>query len=117
MLPLFILASILVLLGFGVPIAFALGATALIFLLLLGDVSLGVLLQQLYLGTNSFPLLAIPLFMLAGSLMNYGGISQRLINFAMSFIGMVRGGLAMVNVVASTFFGAITGTSAGASAA
>ncbi|WP_221568372.1 TRAP transporter large permease [Alkalihalobacillus sp. TS-13] len=111
------LISILVLLALGVPIAFALGLTALGFLVYFADIPMGLLLQQLYLGTNSFPLLAIPLFMLAGSLMNYGGISKRLINFALSVIGMVRGGLAMVNVVASVFFGAITGTAAGASAA
>ncbi|WP_408009219.1 TRAP transporter large permease [Pseudalkalibacillus sp. A8] len=117
MLPILMLVSILVLLALGVPIAFALGLTALGFLVYFADIPMGLLLQQLYLGTNSFPLLAIPLFMLAGSLMNYGGISKRLINFALSIIGMVRGGLAMVNVVASVFFGAITGTAAGASAA
>ncbi|MBM7553596.1 TRAP transporter large permease [Thalassobacillus pellis] len=117
MLPILMLVVILLLLALGVPIAFTLGATALMFIVLYADIPLGLLLQQLYLGTNSFPLLAIPLFMLAGSLMNHGGISKRLINFALSLIGMVRGGLGMVNVVASVFFGAITGTAAGASAA
>src|SRR5699024_9577322 len=76
-----------------------------------------LMLQQLYLGINSFPLLAIPLFILAGSLMNTGGMSLRLINFALSIIGTVKGGLAYVNVVTSVFFGAITGTAAAASAA
>ncbi|MBM7095178.1 TRAP transporter large permease [Bacillus sp. H-16] len=117
MLPLLMLLSILLLLALGVPIAFTLGITALIFIFVYADIPLNMLIQQLYLGTNSFPLLAIPLFMLAGSLMNYGGISKRLIDFALSIIGMVKGGLAMVNVVASIFFGAITGTAAGASAA
>ncbi len=117
MLPFFMLIVILFLLALGVPIAFTLGITAVTFLIFNSDVPLQVILQQLYLGTNSFPLLAIPLFMLAGSLMNHGGISVRLINFALSIIGMLRGGLAIVNVVASVFFGAITGTAAGASAA
>ncbi|WP_181347831.1 TRAP transporter large permease [Thalassobacillus sp. CUG 92003] len=117
MLPVLMLIVILALLAIGVPIAFTLGVTALLFLVVNADISLGLVLQQLYLGTNSFPLLAIPLFMLAGSLMNHGGISKRLINFALSIIGMVRGGLGMVNVMASVFFGAITGTAAGASAA
>jgi tripartite ATP-independent transporter DctM subunit len=111
------LVLILLFLAIGVPIAFTLGLTAVMFLVYYSDITLELVIQQLYLGTNSFPLLAIPLFMLAGSLMNHGGISVRLINFALAIIGMVRGGLGMVNVVASVFFGAITGTAAGASAA
>jgi tripartite ATP-independent transporter DctM subunit len=111
------LVLILLFLAIGVPIAFTLGLTAVMFLMYYSDITLELIIQQLYLGTNSFPLLAIPLFMLAGSLMNHGGISVRLINFALAIIGMVRGGLGMVNVVASVFFGAITGTAAGASAA
>ncbi|MGE6753745.1 TRAP transporter large permease [Rossellomorea sp. NPDC071047] len=117
MLPLLMLLLILLFLAIGVPIAFTLGLTAVIFIMYYSDITLELIIQQLYLGTNSFPLLAIPLFMLAGALMNHGGISVRLINFALAIIGMVRGGLGMVNVVASVFFGAITGTAAGASAA
>jgi len=117
MLPLLMLILILLFLAIGVPIAFTLGLTAVIFIMYYSDITLELIIQQLYLGTNSFPLLAIPLFMLAGALMNHGGISVRLINFALAIIGMVRGGLGMVNVVASVFFGAITGTAAGASAA
>lgn len=117
MTPFLILLSILLMLALGVPISFTLGVTALIFLMLLTDLPLGLLVQQLYLGVNSFPLLAIPLFILAGSLMNYGGISRRLINFALSIVGVFKGGLAFVNVIASVFFGAITGTAAAASAA
>ena len=111
------LLSILLLLAIGVPIAFSLGITAVIFLVMQTDLPLSLMIQQLYLGINSFPLLAIPLFILAGSLMNTGGMSLRLINFALSVIGTVKGGLAYVNVLTSVFFGAITGTSAAASAA
>lgn len=114
---LIMLALVLLLLTMGVPIAFALGITAVIFLFLLTDLPLSLMVQQLYLGINSFPLLAIPLFILAGSLMNTGGMSVRLINFALSLIGTVKGGLAYVNVLTSVFFGAITGTAAAASAA
>ena len=114
---LIMLLIVLVLLAAGIPIAFALGITAVIFLVLLTDLPLSLMLQQLYLGINSFPLLAIPLFILAGSLMNTGGMSLRLINFALSIIGTIRGSLAYVNVLTSVFFGAITGTSAAASAA
>jgi C4-dicarboxylate transporter DctM subunit len=117
MTPLLMLLVILIMLAFGVPIAFSLGVTAVVFLIFLTDLPLGLVLQQLYQGANSFPLLAIPLFILAGSLMNYSGVSTRLINFALSIIGMVKGGLAYVNVITSVFFGAITGTAAAASAA
>ncbi|UCZ52913.1 TRAP transporter large permease [Bacillus shivajii] len=117
MTPALMLLIILLMLALGVPIAFALGVTAVAFLLLLTDLPMSLIVQQLYQGTNSFPLLAIPLFILAGSLMNYSGMSKRLINFALSIVGMVRGGLAFVNVIASVFFGAITGTAAAASAA
>jgi len=117
MIPLLILLLILATLALGVPIAFSLGITAVLFLMLFTDLSMGLIIQQLYQGANSFPLLAIPLFILAGSLMNYSGVSTRLINFALSIIGMVRGGLAYVNVITSVFFGAITGTAAAASAA
>lgn len=117
MLPILILIGILTLLAIGVPIAFTLGIVAFIALYFFSLIPMDLMIQQLYLGTNSFPLLSIPLFMLAGSLMNHGGISNRLINFSLAIVGSIRGGLAMVNVVASIFFGAITGTSAGASAA
>lgn len=117
MLVLYIFLTILITLALGIPIAFSLGVTALGFLITLSDIPLTVLIQRMYLGVNSFPLLAIPLFMLAGSIMNRGGISKRLVEFSMAMVGQIKGGLAMVTIVTSMFFGAITGTSAGASAA
>lgn len=68
------------------------------------------LVQKMVGGLNSFPLLAIPFFIIAGEIMNEGGISVRLINLANVIIGKIRGGLAMVNVLASTFFGGISGS-------
>lgn len=108
---------IILLLLLGLPIAWALGATSLGFIACLSDLPLSVLLQKMYNGVNSFPLLAIPLFMLAGSLMNHGGISRRLVDFSLALVGHIKGGLSMVTIVTSMFFGAITGTCAGASAA
>lgn len=74
------------------------------------DIDLAALVQRMVGGLNSFSLLAIPFFILAGEIMNEGGISRRLINLANVMIGKVRGGLAMVNVLASTFFGGISGS-------
>lgn len=94
-----------------IPISLVLGITSIVFLLL-GD-NKDLLLsapQQLFSGLESFGLLAIPLFMLAGELMNSGGITVRLINFAKAFIGHFRGGLAYVNVVANMFLASIIGS-------
>src|SRR5690625_2356585 len=68
------------------------------------------ILQRVVGGLNSFTLLAIPFFVLAGEIMNEGGISRRLINLSNVIIGKIRGGLALVNVLASTFFGGISGS-------
>jgi len=93
----------------GVPIAFVLGLTSLVALLYSGDIPLLLMPKEMFSGTDSFPLLAIPFFMLAGNLMNAGGITKRLINFCNILLGYVRGGLALVNIVASMFFAGITG--------
>ena len=93
----------------GVPIAFVLGLTSFVALLYSGHVPLLLMPKEMFSGTDSFPLLAIPFFMLAGNLMNAGGITRRLVNFCNILLGYVRGGLALVNVVASMFFAGITG--------
>lgn len=92
-----------------VPIALTLIGASLITGLYMG-VNPAALVQRMVGGLNSFSLLAIPFFILAGEIMNEGGISVRLINFANVIIGKIRGGLAMVNVLASTFFGGISGS-------
>lgn len=101
--------SFLTFLASGIPIAFVLGLTSLVGLLYSGGVPLLLIPKQMFSGTDSFPLLAVPFFILAGNLMNIGGITQRLIRFCNILIGFVRGGLALVNVVASMFFAGITG--------
>ncbi|MCX8117988.1 MAG: TRAP transporter large permease [Desulfobacterota bacterium] len=101
--------SFLVFLASGIPVAFVLGLTSLVGLLYSGEVPLLLIPKQMFSGTDSFPLLAVPFFILAGNLMNIGGITKRLIHFCNILIGYVRGGLALVNVVASMFFAGITG--------
>lgn len=93
----------------GIPIAFVLGLTSFVALLYSGDIPLLLMPKEMFSGTDSFPLLAVPFFILAGNLMNTGGITKRLINFCNILLGYVRGGLALVNVVASMFFAGITG--------
>lgn len=92
-----------------VPIAFSLGISAFVTAAYVG-VSLGAVAQQMVKGINNFALLAIPFFILAGEIMGQGGISERLINFSDVIVGRMRGGLAMVNILASMFFGGISGS-------
>ena len=95
----------------GVPISFAILAVSMMGIFLLnGYLGFFNAALALFSGATSFPLIAIPLFVLAGALMNTGGISRRLINFVSSLIGFVRGGLAMVNVGVSLFFAEISGS-------
>lgn len=117
MIVLYIFVVLLAILALGTPIAFALGITAVGFVIFATNLPLTVLLQRVYMGVNSYTLLAVPLFMLAGSIMNKGGISRRLVDFSMALVGHIKGGLSMVAIVTSMFFGAITGTCSGASAA
>ena len=107
----FVLLSMFVMIAFGLPIAVSILASALIGVWLLNGTP-GFLNAALSLfdGATSFPLIAIPLFILAGALMNTGGISTRLIAFVSALIGFVRGGLAMVNVGVSLFFAEISGS-------
>jgi C4-dicarboxylate transporter DctM subunit len=96
----------------GVPLAFTLALTSLTYLLGIGGVSLIILPIKILGGVDSFVLLAIPLFILAGGLMESGGISARIVDLAMAIVGRVRGGLAMVAVVAEILFSGISGSTA-----
>ncbi|SDX58243.1 TRAP transporter large permease [Litoreibacter albidus] len=107
---LFILCILLGLIGIGLPIAFALVCIA-IGIFWMGDVDQLIVAQRLYRGVQSFPLLAVPLFILAGQIMSRSGISGHLIEFAKTIVGQMRGGLAAVNVVTSMFFAGMSGTS------
>ena len=98
--------------AFGVPLAFTLALTSMMYLLGIGGVSLIILPIKILGGVDAFVLLAIPLFILAGALMETGGISERIVDLAMAIVGRVRGGLAMVAVVAEILFSGISGSTA-----
>jgi len=100
----------------GLPIALAIGLASFI-ILVTQDVPLVVIAQRMFAGTDSFPLVAVPFFILAGDLLAKGKISDRLVNFAESFLGFLRGGLWVVSVVAAMFFAGITGSGAADTAA
>lgn len=114
-----LIVSFLVFLSLGVPVAWTLGLTALVTLLTTMDslVAVGTVAQRMATGLDSFTLLAIPFFILAGQLMNRGGLARRLIDFAKALVGPMPGGLAAVNVVAAMLFGAIAGSAAAAASA
>ena len=108
--PLLLIGGMLLLVVLGVPIAYAIGIASLITALVVG-IPLEAILLKVSDGVDNFSLLAIPFFVFAGALMAEGGMAWRLVNFANIFVGFIRGGLAMVNVLASMFFGGISGSS------
>jgi tripartite ATP-independent transporter DctM subunit len=107
--PLLLLLLFALLLVLGVPIALVIALASLMAMLASGS-RLILLPSRMFAGTDSFPLLAVPLFVLAGSLMNTGGITRRLVGFASNLVGWMRGGLALVNIQASMFFAGISGS-------
>lgn len=112
-----LLAAIALLFVIGVPIAFALGAGASIAILWEGSLPISIVAQRMFFGLDSWLLMAIPLFMLAGQLMSAGGMSTRLVAFANELFGFVRGSLAIVSVVASMVFAGVSGSSTADTAA
>ncbi len=106
---LLLFGSLFALVLMGVPVAFALGISALVTLIYDGLPAM-VAFQRMASGMNIFALLAIPFFIYAGELMLHGGIAERLVRFANALVGRMRGGLGVVNVVASMFFGGISGS-------
>jgi tripartite ATP-independent transporter DctM subunit len=106
----------LITLAFGFPVAICLGLTSLVALWSKG-IMLAVMAQRIFTGIDSFPLMAVPFFVLAGELMNRGGTTRRLIDFANVLVGRIPGGLAHTNIVASMFFGGISGSAVADAAA
>lgn len=101
--------SFIVLIFLGIPVAFSLGLASLLYLII-ADIPFTIIPQRMFGGLNSFTLLCIPGFILAGNLMNAGGITDRIIHFANSILGHIRGGLGLANVGASMGFAGISGT-------
>ncbi|MDU2064892.1 MAG: TRAP transporter large permease [Sporomusaceae bacterium] len=105
-----LLGSFILLMVLRIPIAFSLGISSLI-TCFYSDIPLTPLAQRMVASLDSFPLMTIPFFILAGHIMSQGGIARRIVDFANVLVGRMRGGLAMVNIVASMFFGGTTGSS------
>ena len=104
------IAAFVILLILAVPVAFAIGMAGFLGLWWSGKYPLAIIIQQIFLTADSFVLLAIPLFVLAGALMETGGIAVRLVRFAQALVGWIRGGLAMAVVVAEYIFSGISGS-------
>lgn len=116
---LILVVSFVTLLALGVPIAFSIGISAVVTMLVSIDSipAFTTMAQRIVTGLDSFALLAIPFFILAGQIMNRGGIANRLIDFAKVLVGIFPGGLAFVNIIASMLFGAISGSAVAAASA
>jgi len=110
MITLALLGGFLFLLVIGVPVAIALAGSSLIYVMLEGVQPHLVVLHRMIGGIDSFPLLAIPFFIMAGSLMNSAGITNRIYDFALALVGWLKGGLGHVNVVGSVIFAGMSGT-------
>ena len=108
--------SLLVLILMGMPIALAIGLSSL-FVLVTHHINLVLIPQRMFVGADSFPLIAVPFFILAGDLLAKGNVSKRLVDFADACVGFIRGGLSLVAVLGSMFFAAISGSSAATTAA
>src|SRR5690625_6798354 len=94
----------------SVPIAFALGISSVLTLFITEKMPLNFIAQGMFTTVDSYALMAVPLFVFAGLIMEYGGLSRRLIDFANSFVGHTTGGLAGVSIIACTIFAALSGS-------
>ena len=112
-----LILSLIFLFAINTPIAIAIGVASILAILVQGDFSMMMVVQRMFSGTDSFHLMAVPLFMFTGTLMEAGGISQRIIDFANALVGWLPGGLAAVTIVSAMFFAGISGSAAADAAA
>lgn len=112
-----LMLSLLLLFAINTPIAIAIGVASIFAILVQGDFTMMMVVQRMFSGTDSFHLMAVPLFMFTGTLMEAGGISQRIIDFANALVGWLPGGLAAVTIVSAMFFAGISGSAAADAAA
>jgi len=105
-----LLASFLALMVTGIPVAIAMAGASLIYILVTGNTPAMVVVHRMISGIDSFPLLAVPFFILAGNLMNNAGITNRIYNFALALVGWMKGGLGHVNIIGSVIFAGMSGT-------
>ena len=94
----------------GIPVAIAMAGASLVYVMVSGNIPDYVVIHRMVGGLDSFPLLAVPFFILAGNLMNSAGITNRIYNFALGLVGWMKGGLGHVNVVGSVVFAGMSGT-------
>lgn len=109
--------TLFVLMIIGMPISWSLAASCIVAIMLDSTLSLSLLTQKIFTGSDNFSMLALPAFFLAGDIMAKGGLSKRLVAFADSFVGWISGGISLVSIVACTFFAAISGSSVATTAA
>ncbi len=107
---LLLVGGFLLLLIIGVPVAVSMASASLAYLLVYGVAPDVIVAQRMFAGVESFPLLAVPFFILAGNLMNIAGVTGRIYNFAVALVGWMRGGLAQVNIIGSVIFSGMSGT-------
>jgi len=112
-----LILALVFLFAINTPIAVAIGVASLLAILIQGDFSMMMVIQRMFGGTDSFHLMAVPLFMFTGTIMESGGISRRIIDFANALVGWLPGGLAAVTVVSAMFFAGISGSAAADAAA
>src|SRR5690242_1780201 len=105
-----LLGSFLAAMATGVPVAIAMAGSALVYILLTGELPPTVVIHRMISGIDSFPLLAVLFFILAGNLMNNAGITNRIYDFALALVGWLRGGLGHVNIIGSVIFAGMSGT-------
>jgi TRAP-type C4-dicarboxylate transport system permease large subunit len=105
-----LLASFLAMMATGVPVAIAMAGAALVYILATGDLPPFVVVHRMISGIDSFPLLAVPFFIMAGNLMNNSGITNRIYDFALALVGWMKGGLGHVNIIGSVIFAGMSGT-------
>ncbi|MCM3761975.1 TRAP transporter large permease [Alkalihalobacillus oceani] len=107
----FLLIIFFLLIFFGIPIAASLGISVVLTILLFTDIPLSIVIQSMYSSMNSFIMVAVPLFILAGIIMDEGGVAERIFDFAKSVVGWITGGLGHVNILASLIFAGMAGSS------
>jgi TRAP-type C4-dicarboxylate transport system permease large subunit len=107
---LILIGSFLVLMVLGVPVAISMAASSLLYILVTGTTPDVTMAQRMFAGVESFPLLAVPFFILAGNLMNIAGVTGRIYSFAVALVGWMKGGLGQVNIIGSVIFSGMSGT-------
>src|ERR671921_2074320 len=107
---LILIGSFLVLLVLGLPVALSMGVSSLLYIVVSGTAPDVILAQRMIAGVESFPLLAVPFFILAGNLMNIAGVTGRIYSFAVALVGWMKGGLGQVNIIGSVIFSGMSGT-------